>query len=282
MCPAIDSVISLDRVALRDGSVIEAVRAIARLVRKIRTEKFDLVIDFHGFRETNLLAWVSGAQKRLGLQRFDAAFLSFCFNLPPIQEDKLLHAGEVFMRVVESLGCRKEPGKALRISDSDRQWAQSRMTRGAVVLYVDAPVPERIWPSARFAAVADVIVERYGVPVVVVAGPQGHSLIEAVNQASQDAAKLQCFTGITISQLAAIIDMATLLISNDTGPMHLGPALGVPTLGIFSVGFPEHFRPRGARDRYLRGNPIDMVGVDEVLRVVEQMWVTAAGQDLLC
>jgi ADP-heptose:LPS heptosyltransferase len=70
-----------------------------------------------------------------------------------------------------------------------------------------------------------------------------------------------------------------LLISNDTGPMHIGPAIGVRTLGLFSVGYPEHFRPIGPADRFLRGNPIDTICVEEVIKTVEEMWVTA-GRDL--
>ena len=61
MCPAIDEVLAVDRVAMRDGPVRTALRDMHRLVRDVRRRRFDLVIDFHSFRETNLLTWLSGA-----------------------------------------------------------------------------------------------------------------------------------------------------------------------------------------------------------------------------
>ena len=273
MCSVIDEVISVDRVAMRDGSIIEAIGAIARLAGNVRRRKFDLVIDFHGFRETNLLTWFSGAPRRLGLKRFDQSFLPFCFNLPPAIEDKGLHVSEMFGRVVEQLGCTERSASALVIPSAARKWLQAQMPNGpGVVLYIDAPVPERIWPPERFAAVADYVIERLDASVAVISGPDGDSLIRRVQAAARNAGRLHAFSGLSIPQVAAAIESARLLISNDTGPMHLGPALGVPTLGLFSVGLPEHFRPTGVNDCFLRGNPIDKVALEDVLTAVQKMW----------
>ena len=86
---------------------------------------------------------------------------------------------------------------------------------------------------------------------------------------------------LTIPQLAALIASARLFVSNDTGPMHIGPAVGVRTLGLFSVGYPQHFRPIGADDRFLRANPIEKIETEDVIAVVREMW-TIAGPDLRC
>ena len=120
------------------------------------------------------------------------------------------------------------------------------------MLYVDAPVPDRIWPPERFAAVADFAIERLSAEVVAVAGSGGAGLAATVRNASRHPEQITVSTELTLPELAAVIASARLLVSNDTGPMHIGPAVGVPTLGLFSVGYPEHFRPMGAGDRYLR------------------------------
>ena len=65
-------------------------------------------------------------------------------------------------------------------------------------------------------------------------------------------------------------------MSNDTGPMHLGPALGIPTVGIFSVGLPVHFRPTGSADAYVQGNPIESIPVKDVIETVERVWGASA------
>jgi ADP-heptose:LPS heptosyltransferase len=241
LCPQIDEVIAVDRVAMRDGPVWRALRKMAGLVREIRGNRFDIVVDFHSFRETNLLTWVSGAPVRVGMKRYNAPYLSFCF-----------------------------------IPDDLRTWAGQNLPAGPkIALYADAPVGDRVWPPERFASVADFAVERLGATVLVFSGEEGSGLAERVRKASRIPARMLTFTSVTIPELAALIASTQLLVSNDTGPMHLGPALGVPTLGLFSVGYPEHFRPTGPADRFLRANPIDGISVAAVIEAVDQMWAIA-------
>src|SRR5262245_56792076 len=259
--------------------MIRALLEMGGLVKDIRRRRFDLVIDFHSFRETNLLAWLSGAPKRAALKRQNAPYLSFCFNSPPVVEDKSVHVTEMFRRVVGDITGHPVSvvERALFIPARLEQWAEQTTPGGPrLALYIDAPVTERIWPAESFAKVADFAVEKLGARVLVVSGLEGQPLAQGVKAASRNASQLTVFTDLSIPQLAALVASARLLISNDTGPMHLGPALGVPTLALFSVGYPEHFRPTGPMDRFLRENPIDRIEVNKVIEAVSQMWATAA------
>jgi ADP-heptose:LPS heptosyltransferase len=277
LCPEIDEVIAVDRLAMRDGPVLQALGKMTGLVRDIRKKRFDLVVDFHSFRETNLLTWLSGAAVRVGMKRDKASYLSFCFNRPPVLEDKSLHVAEMFRKVVEDVV--HEPARdasRLVIPEDLRTWAgQSLPGRPKIALYAGAPVGDRVWPPERFAEVADFAATRLGASVLVLSGREGGDLAERVREASRNPDRLVTFTDVTIPQLAALIASARLLVSNDTGPMHLGPALGVPTLGLFSVGYPEHFRPTGPKDRFLRANPIEGISVAAVIEAVGQMWAIA-------
>jgi len=283
LCPHIDEVIAVNRVAMRDGSVVKAMGEMMALVHDIRGRRFDIVVDFHGFRETNLLAWLSGASVRLALKRFKKPYLKFCFNRPPVLEDKRLHVAEMFRRVVEEVTeqvARIRPCPAqergLLIPNGLRAWATGVSPKEPkLALYVDAPVRERVWPPERFAEVADFAIEKLGARVVVLSGEAGTRLAEGLRDASRNRAQLCLFTNPTVPQLAALIASSRLLVSNDTGPMHIGPAVGVPTLGLFSVGYPAHFRPIGPADRYLRANPIESIQVGDVIAAVDQMWITA-------
>jgi ADP-heptose:LPS heptosyltransferase len=299
MCPAIDTVISVNRIALRDGPVLDSLRKITRLIRDVRQKKFDLVIDLHGFRETNLLTWLSGAPKRIAMKRAGAPYLKFCFNTPPVLEDKGIHVTEMFMRVVSALSderseCEGDSPKPLRndfLPDSRQslhlsskvlavpgdaeEWQQRAMPQGSrMALYVDAPVPERIWPAEYFAQIADFAVEKLGARVAVISGSEGR-LADRVRSASRFGAELSVFTQVSVSQLVALIASSQLLVSNDTGPMHLGPVVGVRTIGLFSVGYPEHFRPTGSNDRFLRANPIEKIKVESVIEAIKKTWTTA-------
>jgi len=274
MCPAIDEVLTVDRIGMRDGPVWRAIAGMFRLGADLRRRKFDIAIDFHGFRETSLLAWWSAAPARWGLQRFDQPFLRFCFNRPPILEDKTLHASEPFMAIVRSVAPVPAEGSfqpALVIPRDALQWAMNNVPSRFVALFVDAPVSERIWPLDRFGHLADHIRKDLGCAVVVL-GDSDYKFPQHVKVLSD----------LSITQLAAVISLARMLVSNDTGPLHLGPALGIPTVGIFSVGIPTHFRPTGAADSYVQGNPIDKVGVDEVIKAADRVWSAIGRQDPQC
>jgi ADP-heptose:LPS heptosyltransferase len=282
LCPAIDDIISIDRIALRDGPMGGAILKMTRLVRTIRRRRFDLVVDFHSFRETNLLAWLSGAPKRAALRRHNAPYLPFCFNLPPVVEDKSIHVREMFHRVVAGIAGNQPPvtERALVVPHEMKHWAAHAMGLGPrLALYIDAPVQERVWPAEYFAALADFAIERFGARVAVISGPEGHRLIERVKVSSRHAKELSFFRDVSLPQLVALVASSRLLVSNDTGPMHLGPTLRVPTLALFSVGYPEHFSPTGPTDRFLQENPIDKIEINKVIEATEQMWATAADPD---
>jgi ADP-heptose:LPS heptosyltransferase len=279
MCPFIDEVIAVDRIAMRDGPVWTAIGSISRLLRNIRGRHFDIVIDFHSFRETNLLTWLSRAPIRIGMKRHRAAYWGFCFNQPPVVEDKGIHVAEMFQRVVERVPLPVQTrAPAAGKKDALIRVPEVRPHERKLVLYVDAPVPDRIWPPERFAAVADFAIERFNAEVVTVAGTGGAGLAAAVRNASRHPEQISVSSELTLPELAVVIASGRLLVSNDTGPMHIGPAVGVPTLGLFSVGYPEHFRPMGEHDRYLRENPIEKIEVSAVIANVSEMWAIA-GRD---
>ncbi|PYS16277.1 MAG: hypothetical protein DMG15_02760 [Acidobacteria bacterium] len=277
LCPAIDEVLAVDRIAMRDGSTLAALWVMARLVRDVRRRRFDLVIDFHSFRETNLLARISGARDRIAMKRYNAPYLGFCFNRPPVLEDKALHVSEMFQKVVGAITGRvASPEGSLVLPEELRSYATDAAPPGPrIAVYIDAPVAERIWPPERFAAVADFAVETLGANVLVLSSKEGAKLAARLEKASRHPDRIAVFTDIGIRELTALIASSRLLVSNDTGPMHIGPAVGVRTLGLFSVGYPEHFRPIGACDRFIRANPIDKIETRVVIGLVEEMWTTA-------
>jgi ADP-heptose:LPS heptosyltransferase len=281
LCPYVDDVISVDRLRMRDGSRIEALREMIRLVRDLRERDFDLAVDFHSFRETNLLAWLSGASYRLGMKRSDRAYLPFCFNLEPALEDKSVHVAEMFRRVAESIpgvGGNSFPTFPVITAPQEVDMAAlSWDTPGPVIaLFVGASVSERRWPASRFAVLASMLAREWGASVVILSGAsvEEERLAREVERQAGLGHRARLLAGLSILQLAQAITGADALVSNDSGPMHLGSALGVPTLGIFSSSLPEHYRPMGSRDRYIQKDSIEEVQVAEVLAILKEMGAT--------
>ena len=161
-----------------------------------------------------------------------------------------------------------------------RDWVKSVLPpEPLLALYIDAPADDRRWPPESFAALSDHAIECLGARTVALSSPSGSFLIERFLSASRNPGRTLVFTNLGLPQLAGIIGSSNLLVSNDTGPMHIGPALGVRTLGLFSVGLPEHFRPIGRADHFLKAIPIGNISVESVIREVVRMW-TSAGRDL--
>ncbi len=111
--------------------------------------------------------------------------------------------------------------------------------------------PTKRWPAARFAQVGAALAERHGLDVVLVGGPGDRLVTAAVNEAigaPRAAARVVDCAGRTdVAALAAVLAGARVVVSNDSGPMHLARAVGTPTIGIFGSTEPDWTGPRGGR-----------------------------------
>jgi ADP-heptose:LPS heptosyltransferase len=277
MCPSIDEVMTVNRLGMRDGPVLPALNSMRKVIAEIRSRKFDLVIDFLSFRETNLLTWLSGAPNRIGMKRHDRAYLRFCFNFPPVNEDKSIHVADMFGRIVDAVAGERASSAGgspiLELPDSARTWAAQAVAGETMLsLYVGAPVAVRRWPVEHFARVADFGVEELRAKVAVLAGGPDGEIAERIRKQTHKPDHVIVLNDVSIPQLSAVIARSRLLVSNDTGPMHLGPALGIPTLGLFSAGYPEHYRPLGEHSRFLRAQKIEDISAEAVFQEIREMW----------
>ncbi len=278
MCSAVDEVVMVNRMAMRDGSKLAAARDILKVVKMIREAKYDLVVDFQSFAETNLLAWYSRAPWRLGIRRTNGAYLSFCFNLGPVVEDKSLHVSSLFLSLLEPLNMVSEESRILLdIPAEEERRADAFLCNCGVLpgdfiigFNVGAGSPGRIWPKGKFAELAERLIHRYGAKVILFSGPQDGDCSRQIADAIRPAGAVVA-NQLSLKTLAATISRCKVLVSNDTGPMHLGPAVGVPTLGLFSLGYPENYCPLGGFSRFLERQPIEALGVDEVCSNLTQM-----------
>ena len=123
--------------------------------------------------------------------------------------------------------------------------------RGPLVgMLPGANAEARRWPTDRFASVACAIRET-GARVVVLGGPFERDLTAAVARAVPDATDLGGRTDLT--DLAAILSLCDLLLTNDTGPMHLAGALGTPTVTLWGPSDPDEVRQTGSADVRVTG-----------------------------
>jgi heptosyltransferase-2 len=288
MCSAVDEVIATDRVAMRDGSKWVALKTIFELAERVRKFHYDLVIDFHSFRETNLLAWYSGASSRLGLKRAHSAYLGFCFNISPVLEDKWRHVSSVFISLLAPLGIQpSDEDIRLDLSTEDLSVTSDFLFQRGVApnsclfgFNVGAGSPGRMWPKERFASLAKKLSQDYDATVILFSGPQDGGFAKEVAELIEGLPTIVA-NQLSLKALASVMSRCKILISNDTGPMHLGPALGVPTLGLFSLGYPENYCPLGKASRFIKRHPIETLQVEEVYTIVKEMIEGNSSQERL-
>jgi ADP-heptose:LPS heptosyltransferase len=106
--------------------------------------------------------------------------------------------------------------------------------------------PNKRWPASRYGAVARAINERRGLRTIVSWGPGEEPLAQEVVRGSSGAAILSPPT--SIADLVALVRGASLMISGDTGPMHIAAALGTPIVGLYGPTRPSRNGPWAAGD----------------------------------
>jgi lipopolysaccharide heptosyltransferase II len=101
------------------------------------------------------------------------------------------------------------------------------------------------WSTARFAQVGAALVERFGMHVLLVGGPDDRGLAEEVLAAMPAGGATNLAGRTSLLESAALIERSTLFIGNDSCPLHIAAAVGTPAVGIFGPSSVEQFRPLG-------------------------------------
>ena len=111
--------------------------------------------------------------------------------------------------------------------------------RPYLVLHPGATAASRRYPSDRFASVARALVRGLGVPILVTGDVSEKTLVERIVAGAGPGA-LNVAGMLTLGELAALIDDALLLLSNNTGPVHIAAALGTPVVDLYALTNPQH------------------------------------------
>ncbi|MHB9154562.1 MAG: glycosyltransferase family 9 protein [Endomicrobiales bacterium] len=234
---------------------------IPSFIARVQREQFDLALQMHGSGSfVNPLTGLFGARRCAGFYvkgeycPDSERFLPYPDDLP--ETERNLH-------LVEFLGVpSRGPRLEFPVTRKDREellsidGTEELKPNAYVCLHTGARFPTRRWLPARFAAVADRLACR-GFRVVLTGSAEETALARAVGRAMSSPALNLC--GLTSTgALAALLQDARLLISNDTGVTHIADALGIPRVVIVTGSDPLRWQPPG-RDERLRTvfHPVD-------------------------
>lgn len=234
-------------------------------------------IDFQGLLKSAILARLSQAEHRYGFstdavrERAAAVFYNRRVSI-----DRARHVVEWNMELARAAGVIASLPPSIR--DRCLRFAsgpaplESLMTSTTVVLNPGAGRPSKLWGVDRFAALAGRIREELHLDPLVIWGPGEQ---EAAGQiATQSGARLAPPT--SLRELTFLLSRAPLLVSGDTGPLHLAAAMETPVVGLFGPTNPARNGPWGALDHvvesYSTTQSMSTITVDAVFHRVQEVW----------
>lgn len=281
--PSVDEVIVFHR--------RRAVRSVLALWRAFRGRRYDLTLNTQRYFKSIFPTVFSRAPHRLGLDpaksRDGVAF--FCnHHLPP---GPWRHTQDLFFEFLDYLGLpRREPSWRITITDEERR-AQAEYFAGierrpVIAVVLSSANPSKDWFPDRYARVVDALAADFDATVLLLGGPSARERAAADQVVALARSSPRRELGDSVRRLIWLLDGSDVVISPDTGPLHIAHALRVPVIGLYGHTNPWRLGPYRwfhdlVIDRYTdpgeapdpgrtepRHGRMERIGVDDVLEKV--------------
>ena len=223
-------------------------------ISKLRKMRFDLVITFHRSMSRLLMAYMAGIPSRAGYYTRKRSWLLTESVKAPVTEP---HRVEYFLNIARHFGwdtSNRDYEFNIPLPSMDN--ADLILNRAGILqsepFFVINPggnwAPKR-WPAAHFAQLCNNIRERYKGRIVITGADKDRDLASEIISRSGDFCINLCGK-TTLKELGAVMRLAQLVISNDSGPMHIAVSQKTPTVALFGPTLPEFTGPYGG-SRYI-------------------------------
>jgi heptosyltransferase I len=237
---SIDEIIIFDRTA--------GLRAFVDVRRELARREFDLVINLQVYFKAGLVTALTRAPVRLGFDRARARDLNWLFTSHRIPARPVgQHVQDQYFEFLEALGVNPEPVVwDLGPWNSELAWRNeffSRLDRPVAAIVVATSKPEKDWFPERWAQVVDLLVDQYGLQPVLVGGRSPREV--AAEQMILATARHRPVSalGSGLRNLVGILSGSALVLSPDTGPLHMAVALERPVISLMGYTNPKRTGP---------------------------------------
>ena len=278
---------SVDEILVFDRS--KGWQAFAGIRAELAERRFDLVINLQVYFKAGLVTAFTHAPVKMGFDRARARDFNWLFTNGKIPVHAVQHVQDQYFEFLEAMGVSPEP-----VEWDLGPWREERAWQREFLASVDRPVasiviatskPEKDWLPERWAEVADALHEVHGMQVVLVGGRSERELRAEEIVMARARYKPRSELGSGLRKLVSILDASSLVLSPDTGPLHMSVALNTPVISLMGYTNPKRTGPyRRFQDLIIdaygdpgENYPISMenrpgrmgrISVDDVLRKV--------------
>jgi heptosyltransferase I len=240
LVPAVDRTVVLERPTW-DGWV--------SVIHQLRRTAYDMAIDLQGLMKSAILARASGAARVVGFSIWHLREKAARPFYTATGEAETTHVIRKNLQLLRAVGVNDDtitfPLSSVASAALD-QVRQQLSDRPFALINPGAAWPNKRWPPQRFGELAAFLADACGLAPLVLWGPGEETLANEVVTSSSGSARLTPAT--TIGDLVALARAARLVVSGDTGPLHIATAAGTPTVSIFGPTDPARNGPWSADD----------------------------------
>ena len=251
----------------RTGTLVERLGRLDAFRREVREARYDVALDLQGLTKSGLVAWWSGAARRVGFAGKESREINRFFVTTRIQPpDEAVHVVEKNLSLLRPLDIAppRSPRWVLPDYSKEREelepfLSQNNLGPGSeckafVLINPGATWVTKRWSAELFGQVARRLVREHDVAVVATwADDEEKRAAETIVNGAGKSAWIAPSTNLR--QLAALTSQARLFVGNDSGPLHLAVALGVPCVSVFGASDPLRNGPYGAMHRIQAAGP---------------------------
>lgn len=234
----------------RSGHAGNPLKAFLSFGKRVRRNRYDVVLDFHGILKSGVLSAFSGARQRLGFARPRGRELSSLFaNRRVVLPGPNLNRVEENFLLCEAFGCGRRNVEAFiylpdGVHDEVAEFWDATFDGGKIVVALHVPMErsEKQWPAAHFAELADLLSGDGRFEVLLTWGPGQFDAVQEVIELVRRTAVIAP-EAPSLKHYAALIQRANLYFGGDTGPMHIAWAMDTPVVAVFGGTDPAKHTP---------------------------------------
>ena len=222
-------------------------RAFADVRSQLARRNFDLVLDLQVYFKAGIVTAFTQSPVKLGFDRARARDFNWLFTNRKIPAHAIQHVQDQYFEFLSALGVSAEP-----VEWELGPWPSERTWQGEFIASVERPIasiviatskPEKDWLPDRWAEVCDVLYDQYGMQVVLVGGTSERERAAERTVMAKTSHRPRSELGSGLRKLVSILDASALVISPDTGPLHMSVALNRPVISLMGYTNPKRTGP---------------------------------------